>query len=67
MVGKVADRERSVDKLQRQMIRLLYAHDGEMTVGEFVLWTDILKETSELSDLSRRVANRVRRILQLKD
>ena len=66
MVADVSYKEHEADLLQRTLLRLLYAHDGQMSVGEFYLWSQIIRQVAELSNLSERLANRVRVTLELK-
>ena len=66
MVHAVALSEHEVDLLQRQLLRLMLQHENELTVGDFFLWQRLFMQVSDLSDLSERLANRVRRTLELK-
>lgn len=66
MVHRVAVTEHEVDLLQRQLLRHLLQHEDELTVGDFFLWQRLFMQVSDISDLSERLANRVRRTLELK-
>jgi len=66
MIDAVAFKEHEADVLQRVLLKSLYANDADMTVGEFSLWSNLFKQVSDLSNLSERLANRVRRTLELK-
>jgi uncharacterized protein len=66
MVERVAQIEHEVDLIQRQMLKSLFANEGELTTGDFFLWTKLFKQVGDLSNLSERLANRVRRTLELK-
>lgn len=66
MVEEVAHTEHEVDLIQRQMLKSLFANEGELTTGDFFLWTKLFKQVGDLSNLSERLANRVRRTLELK-
>ncbi len=66
MVERVAQTEHEVDLLQRQMLKNLFANETALTTGEFFLWTKLFKQVGDLSNLSERLANRVRRTLELK-
>lgn len=66
MVEQVAHMEHEVDVIQRQMLKGLFANEGGLTTGEFFLWTKLFKQVGDLSNLSERLANRVRRTLELK-
>jgi predicted phosphate transport protein (TIGR00153 family) len=66
MVHAVAVAEHEVDLLQRQLLRLLLQHENDLTIGDFFLWQRLFMQVSDISDLSERLANRVRRTLELK-
>lgn len=66
MVEQVAHTEHEVDVIQRQMLKSLFANEEGLTTGEFFLWTKLFKQVGDLSNLSERLANRVRRTLELK-
>lgn len=66
MVEEVAHMEHEVDLIQRQMLKSLFANEGDLTTGDFFLWTKLFKQIGDLSNLSERLANRVRRTLELK-
>ncbi len=66
MVEEVALMEHEVDVIQRQMLKSLFANEGDLTTGEFFLWTKLFKQVGDLSNLAERLANRVRRTLELK-
>lgn len=66
MVEGVAKTEHEVDLVQRQMLKSLFANEAGMSAGEFFLWTKLFKQVGDLSNLAERLANRVRRTLELK-
>jgi len=66
MVERVAHMEHEVDLIQRQMLKSLFANEVGMSAGEFFLWTKLFKQVGDLSNLAERLANRVRRTLELK-
>ncbi len=66
MVEQVAHTEHEVDVLQRQMLKSLFANEGDLSTGDFFLWTKLFKQVGDLSNLAERLANRVRRTLELK-
>jgi uncharacterized protein len=66
MVEEVAHMEHEVDVIQRQMLKSLFANESELSTGDFFLWTKLFKQVGDLSNLSERLANRVRRTLELK-
>jgi predicted phosphate transport protein (TIGR00153 family) len=66
LVEDVAFKEHESDLIQRTLLRSLLAHEDELSKGEFYLWLRILRQVSTLSDLSEKLANRVRMTLELK-
>jgi len=66
MVEDVAFKEHESDLIQRTLLQALLAHEDELSKGEFYLWLRILRQVSMVSDLSEKLANRVRMTLELK-
>ena len=66
MVGKVALLEHEADLLQREVLRELLKHELEMTHGDFWLWTRVIQQLSQISDLSENLANLIRATLEFK-
>lgn len=66
MVQTVAHLEHEADRLQHDLLKDLFTHDEQLTHGEFYLWTRVMREVSELSNLSERLANRIRTLLMVK-
>lgn len=66
MVSDVAFKEHEADVLQRSLLKSLFANETDLSVGDFFLWTQLFRQVSDLSNLSERLANRVRRTLELK-
>ena len=66
MVHRVAELEHEADRLQHELLKHLFAHEDEFSHGTFYLWTRILRQISEISNLSERLANRIRTLLIVK-
>ena len=66
MVMDVSYKEHEADLLQRSLLKVLYRHDEQMSAGSFYLWSQIIRQVAELSNLAERLANRVRVTLELK-
>lgn len=66
MVASTSDLEDEADDIQIDLLRMLFAHEDEVSHGEFYLWMRIFRQVGQLSDLSERLANRVCSTLQLK-
>lgn len=66
MVHQVAVLEHEADIIQHELLVELFNHESEYSHGEFYLWTQILRQVGEISDLSERLAHRIRHTLELK-
>lgn len=58
--------EHQADLIQLQLLKKIYAHDGDMTVGEFHLWMRLTRLLSRISNVSENLANRILKTLSLK-
>lgn len=65
-IDQVAFLEHEVDRLQYKIIKKLYKLADSMPYSDFHLWMKLLKEVGAISNLSEKLANRVRMILELK-
>jgi predicted phosphate transport protein (TIGR00153 family) len=66
LVMDVSYQEHEGDLLQRKLLRTLYSLDDQFSGASFYLWSQIIRQVAELSNLSERLANRVRVTLELK-
>lgn len=66
MVEGVALLEHEADILQRNLLKKLFKKEEELSYGTFFLWINILQSISSLSDLSEKLANRIRMLLDVK-
>ncbi len=66
MVEDVALKEHEADLIQRQLLKGLYANEDKLSHGSFDLWSRVFREVAQLSNLSEKLANRVRMTLELK-
>ncbi len=66
LVDQVAFLEHETDMLQVDLLKKLFAHDREISVSSFYLWTSIFKTMASLSNTAEKLANRVRMLLELK-
>ena len=66
MVDDVAYKEHEVDLIQRDLLKVLFSLDDQMSISEFHIWNHIVQQVSELSNVSERLANRVRTTLVLR-
>ena len=66
MVDQVAFQEHEVDLIQRELMKKLIAAEDHMSYTTFFLWQRIFQVIAEISNLSERLAWRIRRTLELK-
>ncbi len=66
MVDEVAYREHQVDVLQRQLLKLLFSQESALSYGSFHLWLKIFEAIADISNLSEKLAYRMRLTLELK-
>jgi predicted phosphate transport protein (TIGR00153 family) len=66
MVDDVSFKEHEADVLQHKLLKDLYAAEDKMSYGTFHLWQKIFAATASISNLSEKLANRVRMNLDLK-
>jgi uncharacterized protein len=66
MVDHVAYKEHEVDLIQRSLLKNLYLSENQMTYSTFYLWQKIFEEVAAISNLSEKLANRVRLTLEQK-
>lgn len=66
MIEEIAYQEHQVDILQYDLLKKLFLHAEKLSNAGFYLWRTLFKEVSNLSNLSEKLANRIRMILELK-
>jgi len=66
MVDMVAYQEHEADILQRKLLKSLYKTEDKITYSTFDLWQKIFSSLSSISNLSEKLAYRVRMMLELK-
>lgn len=66
MVEAVAFREHEADVLQRTLLKDLFAAEKELTLSSFHLWQRIIENLSDVSNISEKLAYRIRMTLELK-
>lgn len=66
MVEEVAYREHEVDLIQRQLLKIVFSSDNQMTFTSFYQWQKIIECVACLSNLAENLADRVRMTLDLK-
>lgn len=58
--------EHQADEVQLRLLRKIYAHDTDFSIGEFHLWMRVTRVLSRLANISENLANRVLKTLSLK-
>lgn len=66
MINDVATKEHEVDLIQRNLLKKFFQSEDQMTYTTFYLWQKIFASVASLSNLSEKLANRVRLTLELK-
>jgi predicted phosphate transport protein (TIGR00153 family) len=66
MVQHVAYKEHEADLAQKEMLKILFSLENEMTYATFYIWIQALKAVADVSNLSEKLANRIRMTLELK-
>jgi predicted phosphate transport protein (TIGR00153 family) len=66
MVEQTAHKEHEADLLQRTLMKQLFTNGETLSAPDFYLWARVIEEVSLLSQLSERLANRIRMVLELK-
>lgn len=66
MVEEVAYQEHEVDLIQRELLKIVFSLDKQMTFTSFYQWQKIIASVAALSNLSENLADRVRMTLDIK-
>ena len=66
LAHEVAVAEHQADLIQEKLLKNLYEHDLEMTIGQFHLWMRLTNVLSQISNNSEDLANMVLRTLSFK-
>ena len=66
MIEEVAHKEHECDIMQRKLMKMVLDHEEDLSMGDFFVWQRLLHEIASISNLSEKLANRVRMLLTLK-
>jgi predicted phosphate transport protein (TIGR00153 family) len=66
MVDSVAYKEHEADILQRKLLKALFQSEDKLSMSSFDLWQKIFEAIAAISNLSEKLAYRVRMTLELK-
>ncbi len=64
-IDQLAQKEHEIDKLQYLLLKKLYNRD-DLPYPLFLLWQTIIKEIAAISNLSEKLGNRIRMLLEFK-
>lgn len=66
MVHQVAYKEHEADLIQRELLTNLFRCEDKLSFGSFLLWERVFENVGAISNISEKLANRVRMTLELK-
>lgn len=66
MVDQVAFKEHEVDLIQRKLLKSFFSVEEGLTLSTFHLWQRVIESVGSISNLSEKLANRIRMTLELK-
>lgn len=66
MVEHTAYKEHEADRNQRTLMKQLFLQGDTLSTPSFYLWLKLIEEVGYLSNLSEKLANRIRMVLELK-
>ncbi len=66
MVHKVSYKEHEADVIQHRLVKQLIALENTMSYTSFYVWVHVFEKIAELSNLSEKLAHRMRMTLELK-
>lgn len=66
MVEHVALKEHEADLLQRKLLKKIFSVESDLSYSSFYLWLKIFETIAAISNLSEKLANRIRMNLDLK-
>ncbi len=66
MIQHIAKKEHELDIMQFDILKKLFNMESNISFQSFYLWITLIREIGEISNLSEKLANRIRMILDLK-
>jgi uncharacterized protein len=66
MVEQTAYKEYEAEKMQRTFMKQLFSEGDKLSAPNFYLWLQLIDEVGSISQLSEKLANRIRMVLELK-
>ncbi|NGX58635.1 MAG: hypothetical protein K940chlam3_01543 [Chlamydiae bacterium] len=66
MVDDISVKEHEADLIQHELLKSLIASENELTYATFFIWQNVFSLIASISNLSEKLANRIRMTLDLK-
>ncbi len=66
LIDDVGLKEHEADVSQKELLRLLLAHEDSISYGDFFLWTRVIQQVSSIADRSDKLAATIRNTLESK-
>lgn len=66
MIEQAAQREHESSVLTHSLMKDLFSLDTSISPSSFTLWLKLVEEVGQIANLSERLANRIRMVLELK-
>lgn len=66
MVDEISLKEHEIDKLQYAFLKKIYSFGSTLDHVSFFHWISLIKEIGQLSNISEKLANRIRMVLDIK-
>lgn len=66
MVEATALKEHEADRMQRAFMKKLFNKGEELSTPAFFMWVRLIEEIGSIAQLSEKLANRIRMVLELK-
>ena len=64
LIDRVSLKEHEADLSQKELVRLLPAHEDNISYGDFFLWTRVIQQVSGIADRSDKLAATIRNTLE---
>jgi len=66
MCSHVALKEHEADRLQSQLLQVLYSQEDKLSYASFILWDKVFEATGAIANLSEQLADQIRTTLDVK-
>ncbi len=65
LIDQVAYLEHEADLLQRDLLKVLFSYEEEISTRDFYIWIQLIKQVGSLADISDKLAHKILITLQL--